>query len=409
MKRKLIGALVGAAAMSLAAGQAVAQKAGAKVSGDMVKIGVLTDMSGVYSDLGGQGSVTAAQMAIDDFKAQAKPAWKIELVYADHQNKADVGSNKAREWYDTQGVDMITDALNSAVALAVSKVTLEKKRILIDTGAASTRLTNEDCSPNTVHYVYDTYALANGPGKAVTKQGKDSWFFLTADYAFGHSLEKDTSDAVKASGGKVVGAVRHPLNASDFSSFLLQAQSSKAKVVGLANAGGDTINSIKAANEFGLTKNQTIVGLLTTIIDIHALGLPTTQGMMFTEGFYWNLNNETREWSRRFFGKHKKMPSMLHAGTSSAVMTYLKAVQATGTDEADAVMKQLKATTINDMFAKGGKVRADGRMVHDMYLVEVKKPAESKEPCDYMHIKADIPANEAFQPMSLSRCPLVKK
>ena len=410
MKRKLMGALVGAAVMSLATGQALAQKApAAKVSGDMVKIGVLTDMSGVYSDLGGQGSVTAAQMAIDDFKAQAKPAWKIELVYADHQNKADVGSNKAREWYDTQGVDMITDALNSAVALAVSKVTLEKKRILIDTGAASTRLTNEDCSPNTVHYVYDTYALANGPGKAVTKQGKDSWFFLTADYAFGHSLEKDTADAVKASGGKVVGAVRHPLNASDFSSFLLQAQSSKAKVVGLANAGGDTINSIKAANEFGLTKTQTIVGLLTTIVDIHALGLPTTQGMMFTEGFYWNLNPETREWSRRYFAKMKKMPSMLQAGTYSAVMTYLKAVQATGTDEADAVMKQLKATTINDMFAKGGKIRADGRMIHDMYLVEVKKPAESKEPWDYYNLKAVIPASEAFQPMSLSRCPLVKK
>jgi branched-chain amino acid transport system substrate-binding protein len=409
MKRKLIGALVGAAVMSLAAGQVYAQKGAVKLSGDMVKIGVLTDMSGVYSDLGGQGSVTAAQMAIDDFKAQAKPSWKVELVYADHQNKADVGSNKAREWYDTQGVDMITDALNSAVALAVSKVTLEKKRILLDTGAASTRLTNEDCSPNTVHYVYDTYALANGPGKAITKQGKDSWFFLTADYAFGHSLEKDTSDAVKANGGKVVGAVRHPLNASDFSSFLLQAQSSKAKVVGLANAGGDTINSIKAANEFGLTKTQTIVGLLTTIIDIHALGLPTTQGMMFTEGFYWNLNNETREWSRRFFSKHKKMPSMLHAGTYSAVMTYLKAVQATGTDEADAVMKHLKATTINDMFAKGGKIRADGRMIHDMYLVEVKKPAESKEPWDYYNIKTVIPASEAFQPMSLSRCPLVKK
>ncbi|MBE7422403.1 MAG: ABC transporter substrate-binding protein [Zoogloeaceae bacterium] len=410
MKRKLIGTLVGAAAMSMAAGQAFAQKAPAvKLSGDMVKIGVLTDMSGVYSDLGGQGSVTAAQMAIDDFKAQAKPSWKIELVYADHQNKADVGSNKAREWYDTQGVDMITDALNSAVALAVSKVTLEKSRILIDTGAASTRLTNEDCSPNTVHYVYDTYALANGPGKAITKQGKDSWFFLTADYAFGHSLEKDTSDAVKASGGKVVGAVRHPLNASDFSSFLLQAQSSKAKVVGLANAGGDTINSIKAANEFGLTKSQTIVGLLTTIIDIHALGLPTTQGMMFTEGFYWNLNPETREWGRRFFGKHKKMPSMLHAGTYSAVMTYLKAVQASGTDEAATVMKKMKATPINDFFAKNGKIREDGRMEHDMYLVEVKKPAESKEPWDYYHIKAVIPGNEAFQPMSLSRCPLVKK
>lgn len=410
MKRKLIGTMVGAAVMSLTAGQALAQKApAAKLSGDMVKIGVLTDMSGVYSDLGGQGSVTAAQMAVEDFKAQAKPSWKIELVYADHQNKADVGSNKVREWYDTQGVDMVTDVLNSAVALAVSKVTQEKNRILIDTGAASTRLTNEDCSPNTVHYVYDTYALANGPGKAVTKQGKDTWFFLTADYAFGHSLEADTTNAVKASGGKVLGSVRHPLNASDFSSFLLQAQSSKAKVVGLANAGGDTINSIKAANEFGLTKSQTIVGLLTTIIDIHALGLPTTQGMMFTEGFYWNLNNETREWSRRFFGKHKKMPSMLHAGTYSAVMTYLKAVQASGTDDAATVMKKMKATPINDFFAKNGRIREDGRMEHDMYLVEVKKPAESKEPWDYYHIKAVIPANEAFQPMSLSRCPLVKK
>jgi branched-chain amino acid transport system substrate-binding protein len=410
MNRKLMGALVGAAVMSLATGQALAQKApAAKVSGDMVKIGVLTDMSGVYSDLGGQGSVTAAQMAIDDFKAQAKPSWKIELVYADHQNKADVGSNKAREWYDTQGVDMITDALNSAVALAVSKVTLEKKRVLIDTGAASTRLTNEDCSPNTVHYVYDTYALANGPGKAITKQGKDSWFFLTADYAFGHSLEKDTSDAVKANGGKVVGAVRHPLNASDFSSFLLQAQASKAKVVGLANAGGDTINSIKAANEFGLTKNQTIVGLLTTIIDIHALGLPTTQGMMFTEGYYWNLNNETREWSRKFFSRHKKMPSMLHAGTYSAVTTYLKAVQATGTDDTATVMKQMRATPINDVFAKGGRIREDGRMVHDMYLVEVKKPSESKEPWDYYNIKQVIPAEQAFQPMALSRCPAVMK
>jgi len=410
MKRKLIGTLVGAAVMSLTAGQALAQKApAAKLSGDMVKIGVLTDMSGVYSDLGGQGSVTAAQMAIDDFKAQAKPSWKIDLVYADHQNKADVGSNKAREWYDTQGVDMITDALNSGVALAVSKVTLEKKRILIDTGAASTRLTNEDCSPNTVHYVYDTYALANGPVSVMIKQGKDTWYFLTADYAFGHSLEKDATDVIKANGGKILGGVRHPLNASDFSSFLLQAQSSKAKVVALANAGGDTINSIKAANEFGLTKNQSVVGLLTTIVDIHAVGPQATQGMMFTEGFYWNLNAETREWSRRYFAKMKKMPSMLQAGTYSAVMTYLKAVQATGTDEADAVMKQLKATTINDMFAKGGKIRADGRMIHDMYLVEVKKPAESKEPWDYYHIKKVIPANEAFQPMSLSRCPLVKK
>ena len=410
MKRKLLCISI-AALLLPAAGNVFAQAkpAALKLSDDMVKIGVLTDMSGVYSDLGGQGSVTAAQMAIEDYKAQYKPNFKIEMVYADHQNKADVGSNKAREWFDTQGVDMITDVLNSGVALAVAKVTQEKKRIMINTGAASTRLTNEDCTPNTVHYVYDTYALANGPGKAVTKAGGDTWFFLTADYAFGASLEKDTSDAVKASGGKVLGSVRHPLNASDFSSFLLQAQASKAKVVGLANAGGDTVNSIKAANEFGLTKNQRLVGLLTTIVDIHALGLPTTQGMMFTEGYYWNLNDDTRAWSRRFFAKQKKMPSMLQAGTYSAVTTYLKAVAAAGTDESAAVMKKLKELPINDFFAKNGKIREDGRMVHDMYLVEVKKPAESKEPWDYYNIKAVIPGNEAYQPMSLSRCPLVKK
>ena len=410
MKRKLLCISI-AALLLPAAGNVFAQAkpAALKLSDDMVKIGVLTDMSGVYSDLGGQGSVTAAQMAIEDYKAQYKPNFKIEMVYADHQNKADVGSNKAREWFDTQGVDMITDVLNSGVALAVAKVTQEKKRIMINTGAASTRLTNEDCTPNTVHYVYDTYALANGPGKAVTKAGGDTWFFLTADYAFGASLEKDTSDAVKASGGKVLGSVKHPLNASDFSSFLLQAQASKAKVVGLANAGGDTVNSIKAANEFGLTKNQRLVGLLTTIVDIHALGLPTTQGMMFTEGYYWNLNDDTRAWSRRFFAKQKKMPSMLQAGTYSAVTTYLKAVAAAGTDESAAVMKKLKELPINDFFAKNGKIREDGRMVHDMYLVEVKKPAESKEPWDYYNIKAVIPGNEAYQPMSLSRCPLVKK
>jgi len=408
MKRKLLCIAI-AAVLIPAAGNVLAQAKPMKLSGDMVKIGVLTDMSGVYSDLGGQGSVTAAQMAVDDYKAQYKPKFKIELVYADHQNKADVGSNKVREWFDTQGVDMVADVLNSGVALAVAKVTQEKNRIMMNTGAASTRLTNEDCTPNTVHYVYDTYALANGPGKAVTKAGGDTWFFLTADYAFGASLEKDTSDAVKANGGKVLGSVKHPLNASDFSSFLLQAQASKAKVVGLANAGGDTINSIKAANEFGLTKNQRLVGLLTTIVDIHALGLPTTQGMMFTEGFYWNLNDDTRAWSRRFFSKHKKMPSMLHAGTYSAVTTYLKAVQAAGTDDATAVMKKMKETPINDFFAKNGKIREDGRMVHDMYLVEVKKPAESKEPWDYYNIKAVIPGSEAFQPMSLSRCPLVKK
>ncbi|MCX7168678.1 MAG: ABC transporter substrate-binding protein [Rhodocyclales bacterium] len=408
MKRKLL-ALTLSALLLPAAGSVLAQAAG-KISGDVVKIGVLTDMSGVYADLGGKGSVLAAEMAIEDFKAQFKPKFKIELVSADHQNKADVGSNKVREWYDTQGVDMVTDVLNSGVAIAVAKVTTEKNKIMINAGAASTRLTNEDCAPsNVVHYVYDTYALANGPVSVMIKQGKDSWFFLTADYAFGHSLEKDATAVIQANGGKVLGGVRHPLNASDFSSFLLQAQASKAKVVALANAGGDTINSIKAANEFGLTKNQSVVGLLTTIIDIHAVGLQATQGMMFTEGFYWNLNNETRDWSRRFFSKHKKMPSMLHAGTYSAITTYLKAVQATGTDDTATVMKKMHETPINDAFAKGGKIRADGRMVHDMYLVEVKKPGESKEPWDYYNVKKVIPADEAFQPMALSRCAAIKK
>jgi branched-chain amino acid transport system substrate-binding protein len=407
MKLRLIN-LALAAAFALPSGLALSQAA-PKLSGGEVKIGVLTDLSGVYSDLGGKGSITAAQMAVDDWSAKNKPNFKIEIVSADHQNKADIGSSKAREWYDTQGVDMVTDALNSGVGIAVAKVTQEKNKILMDTGAASTRLTNEDCTPNTVHYAYDTYALAVGPGKAVTKAGGDTWFFLTADYAFGVSLETDTTNAVRAAGGKVLGSVKHPLGASDFSSFLLQAQASNAKVVGLANAGSDTINSIKAANEFGLTKKQTLVGLLTQITDIHALGLPMTQGMMFTEGFYWNLNPETREWSRRFFDKMKKMPTMVQAGTYSAVNTYLTAVKAAGTDDTGAVMKQLKSMTINDVFAKNGKIREDGRMLHDFYLVQVKKPAESKEPWDYYNVKAVIPAAEAAQPMSASRCPFIKK
>jgi branched-chain amino acid transport system substrate-binding protein len=304
---------------------------------------------------------------------------------------------------------MITDLLNSGVGIATAKVAEQKKKIAINVGAASTRLTNEDCNPYSVHYAYDTWALANGTGKAIVKQGGDSWFFLTADYAFGHSLEKDTADVVKASGGKVLGQVRHPLNASDFSSFLLQAQSSKAKIVGLANAGGDTINSIKAANEFGITKNQSLAGLLVFITDIHSLGLQTAQGMLFTEGFYWDMNDETRKFGKRFFDKAKKMPSMIHAGVYSATLSYLKAVQAAGTDDADAVMAKLRSTPINDVFAKNGTIRPDGRMVHDMYLVQVKKPSESKYPWDYYNVKATIPAAEAFQPLAQSRCPLVKK
>ena len=379
-----------------------------KISDDAVRVGVLTDMSGLYSDIGGQGSVTAAQMAIDDSGGKVLGK-KIELTSADHQNKADIAAQRAREWYDTGGVDMITDMLNSATALAVAKVTAEKKRILMDTGAASTRLTNEDCTPYTIHHSYDTYALANGTGRAVVKQGGDTWFFLTADYAFGHSLEKDTSDVVKASGGKVLGAVRHPLAASDFSSFLLQAQASKAKIIGLANAGGDTINSIKAANEFGLTKTQALAGLLVFVTDIHSLTLQPTQGMYVTEAWYWDLNDETRKWSKRYFEKMKKMPSMNHAGVYSSVTMYLNAVKATGTDDADTVMKWLKSHPQSDMFGKNMTLREDGRLVHDMYLFQVKKPQESKGPWDYYKMLQVIPADQAFQPLSLSRCPLIKK
>jgi len=378
------------------------------ISGDVVKVGVLTDMSGLYSDLGGQGSIEAAKMAVADFGGKILGK-NIEIVGADHQNKADVGANKAREWFDREGVDMVTDALNSGVGIAVAKVASEKKRILMNVGAASTRLTNEDCNAYTVHYAYDTYALANGTGNAIVKQGGKSWYFLTADYAFGHSLEQDTSNVVKAGGGEVKGAVRHPLNASDFSSFLLQAQASKAQIVGLANAGGDTINAIKAANEFGITKNQSLAGLLVFITDIHSLGLATTQGMYLTDGWYWDYNEDTRKFGRRYFDKMKKMPTMVQAGVYSSTLSYLKAVQAAGTDNPDAVMTQLKKLKINDMFAKNGYVRSDGRMVHDMYLMQVKKPSESKYPWDYYTIKSVIPAEQAFQPLALSRCPMIAK
>lgn len=406
MQRKLIHALIAGAFLAAGATSAFAQS---KISGDVVRVGVLTDLSGLYSDLGGQGSIEAAKMAVEDFKKEAKPKFNIDVVSADHQNKADIGSSKAREWFDTQGVDMITDALNSAVGIAVAKVAGEKHRILIDVGAGSSRLTNEDCNAYTIHYAYDTYALANGTGTAMTKAGGDTWFFLTADYAFGQSLEQDTSNAVKAAGGKVLGAVRHPLNASDFSSFLLQAQASKAKVIGLANAGGDTINSIKAANEFGITKNQQLAGLLVFISDIHSLGLPTTQGMFVTDSWYWDFNDETRAFGKRFFDKLKKMPTSIHAGVYSSTLQYLKAVQAAGTDDPDAVMAQLKKAKINDLYAKGGYVRQDGRMIHEMYLMQVKKPSESKYPWDYYIVKTKIPGEQAYQPLSLSRCPLIKK
>ena len=402
-------AAVRAALASLLALPAALLAQPVKLSDGAVRIGVLSDMTGVYADLGGTGSVIAVEMAVEDFRARVKPPYRIEVLSADHQNKADVGAAKVRQWYDVQGVDMVIDVLNSSVALAVAKLGAEKKRVMINTGAATTRLTNEDCSPYTVHYVYDTYALANGAARAITRAGGDSWFFLTADYAFGHSLEKEAADVVKASGGRVLGAVRHPLNASDFSSFLLQAQASRARIVALANAGGDTINAVKAASEFGLPRNQTLAGLLVQILDIHALGLEATQGMMFTEGFYWDRDDDTRRWSRRFLERAKKMPSMLHAGNYSATLAYLDAVHSARTDDADAVMRRLRETPIEDFFSRNGRVREDGRMVHDMLLVQVKKPSESRYTWDYYTVKAVIPGNEAFQPLAQSRCPLVKR
>ncbi|HPI59938.1 ABC transporter substrate-binding protein [Zoogloea sp.] len=399
-------------AISIACTTALAALSGgvqAQVSGGVVKIGVLTDLSGTYSDVAGPGAVQATKMAIEDFIAKEKPDFKIEMVSADHQNKADIASNKAREWFEREGVDTATELVTTSVALAVMKIAKEKDRIALMSGPASTPITNEQCNDVTVHYTYDTYALANGTAKAVTKQGGKSWFFLTADYAFGQALEKDASAVVTANGGKVLGSVRHPFPGSDFSSFLLKAQSSGAQVIGLANAGADTTNAIKQAAEFGITPTQSLAGLLMFITDVHSLGLKATQGMYLTDGFYWDLNDETRAWSKRFFGVQKKMPTMVQAGQYSSVYHYLKAVKAVGTDDTKKVMAQMKKTPINDFFAKNGQIREDGRMVHDMYLMQVKKPAESKYPWDYYHVRQVIPAAEAFQPLAQSRCPLVKK
>ncbi|MDO8449102.1 MAG: ABC transporter substrate-binding protein [Rhodoferax sp.] len=381
----------------------------AQISDNVVKIGVLTDLSGLYSDVAGKGTIIATEMAIEDFVAKEKPGFKIEVVSADHQNKGDIAANKAREWFERDKVDVASELVTTSVALAVMKIAKEKNRITLISGAASTLVTNKDCNDVTVHWTYDTYAVANGTAKAVVKQGGKKWFFLTADYAFGHSLEKDAGDVVKANGGEIVGAVRHPFPGSDFSSFLLKAQASGAQIIGLANAGGDTINSIKQAAEFGITQKQSLAGLLMFITDVHSLGLKATQNMYLTEGFYWDLNEETRAWSKRFFDKTKRMPTMIQAGQYSSVMHYLKAVKAINTDDTAKVMTQMKKTPINDFFAKNGTIRADGRMVHDMYLLQVKKPTESKTPWDYYHVRATIPAAEAFQPLSASTCPLVKK
>ena len=381
-----------------------------KVSDDVVKIGVLTDMSGLYSDVGGEGAVVAAKMAIEDAggKVLGKP---IELISSDHQNKADIAANKAREWYDTQKVDMIAELLNSAVGLAVQEVGKQKKRITMNSGAAASRLTGADCSPYGVHWTYDTYALSNGTGKAMVKRGGDTWYFLTADYAFGKNLEKDTTAVVKANGGKVLGSVLHPLSSADFSSYLLQAQASKAKVIGLANAGGDTINSVKQANEFGITKGgQQLAGLLVFDTDIDSIGLPIAQGMYLTTGFYWDMNDDSRKWAKRFGERHKgKMPTMVQAGVYSQVSHYLKAIVAAGTDDPDTVMKKMRDMPINDFFAKNGKLREDGRMVHDMYLAQVKKPSESKGRWDNLKIVQTIPGDQAFRSLKDSECALVKK
>jgi branched-chain amino acid transport system substrate-binding protein len=390
-----------------AAACALAGTAQAQVSGDVVKIGIITDMSGLYADLDGAGGVEAIKLAIADMKGMAAGK-KIEVVYADHQNKADVAASKAREWFDTQGVDMLIGGTNSGAALAMAKIAAEKKKPYIVIGAGSARLTNEDCTPYSIHYAYDTVALANGTGAAVTKAGGKTWYFLTADYAFGQSLQSDTTTVVQKSGGQVLGSVKHPLSASDFSSFLLQAQSSKAQILGLANAGGDTINAIKAANEFGITKSMKLAGLLMFINDIHSLGLAATQGMYMTDSWYWNQTPEARAWSRRFFEKMKRMPSSLQAADYSATMHFLKAVDATKTDDADKVMAHMKATPINDFYKKG-TIRADGRGVHDMVLLQVKTPAESNEPWDYFKVVQRIPGDDAFTKLADSKCPLVKK
>ena len=378
-----------------------------------VKIGVLNDMSSLYADIGGPNSVAAIKMAVED-SGLAAEGWTIEVLSGDHQNKPDVGVNIARQWIDSDKVDVIADTPNSGVALAVSNLVKEKNAILLNSGAATADLTGKACTPNTISFTYDTYMLANGTGKALTKAGGDSWFFLTADYAFGHALERDTSNVVTANGGKVLGGVKHPLNTSDFSSFLLQAQSSKAKVIGLANAGGDTTNSIKQAAEFGIVQGgQKLAALLLFITDVHALGLKTAQGLTFTESFYWDLNDQTREWSKRFQKVSPKnaMPSMTVAGNYAAVLHYLKALEALGSnphDGAKVVAKMKEIPTDDPLFGKG-PVRADGRRIIPAYLFEVKKPEESKYPWDYYKLVATISPDDAAKPLEASECPLVKK
>lgn len=405
--RPMASVLIGAAAVLFANGTAGTQTAA--ISDDVVRIGVLTDMSGQFSHESGEGAVTAVKMAVEDFggKVLGKP---IEVLVADHQNKPDTASALARKWFDVDHVDMVANLINSSIALTVSGLAKEKNRIAIINGSGSSRLTGDACTPNSIHYAYDTYALARGTGTALAKEGKKSWYFLTADYAFGHALEADTSAVVKAMGGEVVGSVRYPVDAFDQSSFLLQAQSSKAQVVALAGSGNVLVNSIKSAQEFGIPQGgQTLAGLLVWITDIRALGLAAAQGLVLTNAFYWDRDDETRAWSKRFFERMKRMPHMGDAGDYSSTMHYLQAIQAAGTDEAQAVMNKMREMPVNDFFAKNGRIREDGRMVHDMYVYEVKKPSESKGEWDYYKLREVIPGDQAFRPLKDSACPLFKK
>ena len=395
-KLKALALMLGAAGLATSAAHAQ----------DKVKIGFITDMSSLYADVEGKNGAVAIQMAIDDFGGKVL-GMPVELISADHQNKADIAASKAREWIDTQGVTMLFGGTNSGTALAAAKVAAEKKRVYVNSGAGSSALTNEQCTPYTVHYAYDTVALARGTGSAIVDAGGKSWFFLTADYAFGQALEADTSAAVKAKGGTVAGSVRHPLNASDFSSFLLQAQNSKAQILGLANAGGDTINAIKAAKEFGIDKTMKMAGLLLFITDIHSLGLKNTEGLQFTSSWYWDLNDETRKFGKRFFDKTKRMPTSIQAADYSATMNYLKAVQAAKSVDADKVMAAWRAMPMNDFYASG-TLRPDGRYVHDMYLLQVKKPSESTKPWDYFKVVKKIPGDQIFTTKAESKCALWK-
>ena len=398
MNKQITAIALAVGTLALAATAAQAQ--------EKVKIGFITDMSSLYADVEGKNGVIAIQMAIDDFggKALGQP---IELMSADHQNKADIAASKAREWIDTAGATMIFGGTNSGTALAIAKVAAEKKRVYFNNGAGTSALTNDQCTPYTIHYAYDTVALAKGTGGAVVDRGGKSWFFLTADYAFGQALEADTSAVIKAKGGTIAGAVRHPLNASDFSSFLLQAQNSKAQILGLANAGGDTINAIKAAREFGINKTMKTAGLLVFLTDIHSLGLKNTEGLLHTTSWYWDMNDDTRKFANAFFAKTKRMPTDVQAADYSATMTYLKAVTAAKTTDSDKVMAELKSMKIDDFYGKG-QIRADGSFIHDMYLVEAKSPAESKKPWDYLKVIQKLPGDQVFTSKAESKCPLWK-